>query len=59
MTTRQVNKRGEDCADLFNAARLEQVSRRTGKPILSIRAHHHKPKLAADLKCEAMRADDF
>ena len=59
MTTRQVNKRGEDSADQFNARRLEELSRSTNTPILSIRASHDKSKEAVDMKCETMKADEF
>ena len=38
---------------------MEELSRRSGKPILSIRASHEKPKKAVDMRCEAMRDDDF
>ena len=44
MDGRKRNARGEDGAQQYNAAELQKLSRRTGKPIARIGAYHDKPK---------------
>ena len=59
MDGRKRNARGEDGAQQYNAAELQKLSRRTGKPIARIGAYHDKPKSKAKLKVEDLEAEDF
>ena len=59
MDTKVDKSSGEAGADRLNQLRLEELSARTGKPIVALGAHHGRPEDQPDLKPELLDADDF
>ena len=59
MDTKVDKASGEPGAHRLNQLKLEELSSRTGKPIVALGAHHGKPQDQPDLKPELLDADHF
>ena len=59
MDTKKDKSTGQVGADRLNELRLQDLSARTGEPIVALGAHHDKPADQPDLKAELLDADNF
>ena len=59
MDTKKDKSTGQVGADRLNELRLQDLSARTGEPIVALGAHHGRPEDQPDLEAELLDADNF